>query len=174
MCLLLFSIGMKAQEGIDSDSHIISISIPEVAILDIESESSKDIALEFVAPTEAGMGVTGSSNNSLWLNYSSIKSKENTSRTVSVRLDETIPGADIWLDVQPHAGNGGGSIGEPSGKIVLTTSDQFIINNIGSCYTGNGMNNGHNLVYELQVSGSYEDLEAVSQTPLTVTYTISN
>lgn len=170
----MISMGLKAQDK-DSDSHVVSITIPEVAILDIESADSKDIALAFTAPTEAGMGVTGSRNNSLWLNYSSIKSPENTTRTVSARLNKTIAGADIYLFALPSSGNGMGMIGSTVGDdVVLSTADQVIIDNIGSCYTGNGVNNGHNLLFTLEVAGNYEDLQAAAETPLIVTYTISN
>jgi hypothetical protein len=173
VCISLISARVDAQDK-SGDSHTVSITIPEVAILDIESAGSKDIALSFAAPEEAGLGITGSSNSSLWLNYSSIKSVSNTTRTVSASVNNTIAGADIVISAASSSGSGAGTIGEPSGDVTLTTSDQVIVNNIGSCYTGSGINNGHNLTYTLKVNGSYEELEAASQTPLTVTYTISN
>ncbi|MFA9372319.1 MAG: hypothetical protein ACERIH_11475 [Labilibaculum antarcticum] len=173
VCIFLICTGANAQDK-SGDSHTVSITIPEVAILDIESAGSKDIALSFTAPKEAGLGVTGSSNSSLWLNYSSIKSASNTTRTVSASVNNTIAGADIIISAASSSGGGAGTIGEPSGDVTLTTSEQVIVNNIGSCYTGSGVNNGHNLTYTLKVNGSYEELEASSQTPLTVTYTFSN
>jgi hypothetical protein len=62
----------------------------------------------------------------------------------------------------------------------LSAADQTIISGIGSAYTGNGTNNGHNLTYAL-VAGSgpggvanYADLLATATTSATVTYTISD
>lgn len=165
----------------NTDGHTITISIPEVALVDIEPAATKNITLGFTAPTEAGNPIIPSAaNNTLWLNYSSIKSDTDPSRNVSVKLNAVIPGVDVHVTAAAATGSGGGTLGTSAGLLTLSAADQTIISGIGSAYTGNGTNNGHNLTYAL-VAGSgpggvanYADLLATATTVATVTYTISD
>ncbi|UCA58058.1 MULTISPECIES: hypothetical protein [Chryseobacterium] len=165
----------------NTDGHTITISIPEVALVDIEPAATKNITLGFTAPTEAGSPIIPSAaNNTLWLNYSSIKSDADPSRNVSVKLNAVIPGVDVHVTAAAATGSGGGTLGTSAGLLTLSAADQTIISGIGSAYTGNGTNNGHNLTYAL-VAGSgpggvanYADLLATATTSATVTYTISD
>lgn len=175
-----FSGGLKAQDT-NTDNHTITISIPEVALVDIEPAATKNITLGFTAPTEAGNPVTAStSNNTLWLNYSSIKSVADPTRNVSVKVNALIPGIDIHVTAAAATGSGAGTLGTPAAQITLSAADQTIISGIGSAYTGNGANNGHNLTYALAAGSGpggvavYADLQATATTVATVTYTISD
>jgi len=171
------SFGVSAQNDLATDNHTITISIPEVAIVDIEPAATKNITLGYTAPTEAGNPVLPpTANTSLWLNYSSIKSVADPTRTVSVKLTALIPGVDIKVTAANATGSGGGTTGTGSTK-TLTAVDQILISGIGSAYTGNGASNGHNLTYELVSVGgvaSYADLQASAGTAATVNYTISD
>lgn len=178
--ILFASIEVKAQDS-NTDSHTISITVPEVALADIEPAANKNITLGFTAPTEAGLPIVADgTDNTLWLNYSSIKSASDTTRNVSVKLDALIPGIDINLTAAAASGSGEGDLGTPSAQLTLSAADQTLISGIGSAYTGDGANNGHNLTYALAPgSGSgtiatYADLEATSTAVATVTYTISD
>ncbi|MFL9834830.1 hypothetical protein [Chryseobacterium terrae] len=175
-----FSSNLKAQDT-NTDNHTITISVPEVALVDIEPAATKNITLGFTAPTEAGNPVTpNTANSTLWLNYSSIKSVADPTRNVSVSLNAIIPGIDIQVTAAAATGSGGGTLGTPSAQLTLSATDQTIISGIGSAYTGNGANNGHNLTYALAAGSgpggvaAYADLEASATTVATVTYTISD
>ncbi|UOU99651.1 hypothetical protein MUU74_06775 [Chryseobacterium daecheongense] len=177
---LAFATQLNAQDS-NTDNHTIGITIPEVALVDIEPAASKNITMGFTAPTEAGLPITlTGTNNTLWMNYSSIKSVTDATRTVSVKLDAVIPGVDIKVTAAAATGSGAGTLGTPSAQLILSAADQTIISGIGSAYTGDGANNGHNLTYALSPgsgSGSvaaYEDLEATTTAVATVTYTISD
>ncbi|WP_435523978.1 hypothetical protein [Chryseobacterium indoltheticum] len=71
-------------------------------------------------------------------------------------------------------------MGTPAAQPTLSATDQTIISGIGSAYTGNGANNGHNLTYALAAGSgpgavaAYADLQATASTVATVTYTISD
>lgn len=176
-----FSANLKAQSDDTNDDHTITITVPEVALVDIEPSASKNISLGFTAPTEAGLPITPSgTNNTLWLNYSSIKSAADATRNVSVKVNSIIAGIDIRVTAAAAAGAGDGTLGTPSAQLTLTAADQTIISGIGSAYTGNGANNGHNLTYALAPGSSsgtiavYADLEAVASALATVVYTISD
>ncbi|WP_313260794.1 hypothetical protein [Sphingobacterium sp.] len=175
--LLMASLNAHSQDT-NTDFHTITIGVPEVAIVDIEPMASKNIVLGFTAPLEAGLPIIAdAANNSLWLNYSSIKSETDATRTVSVRLSAVVPGIDIQLTAAGATGSGGGSLGTPSAQLTLTAADQTVISGIGSAYTGDGVSNGHNLSYVIAPSaseGGYADLEAAAATVATVTYTISD
>ena len=174
------SANLKAQDT-NADNHTITISVPEVALVDIEPAATKNITLGFTAPTEAGNPVIpNTSNTTLWLNYSSIKSVADPTRNVSVSVNAIIPGIDIQVTAAAATGSGGGTLGTPAAQLTLSATDQTIISGIGSAYTGNGANNGHNLTYALAAGSGpggvavYADLQAAATTVATVTYTISD
>lgn len=181
LAAVALAVNANAQDN-NTDNHTITISVPEVAIVDIEPAAAKNITMGFTAPTEAGLPLLGpADNNTLWLNYSSIQSAADDTRTVSVRLDAEIPGIDINVTAAAAAGAGEGTFGTPAAQqLTLTAADQIIISGIGSAYTGDGVNNGHNLTYALALGSStgatsnYEDLVAAATVEATVTYTISD
>jgi len=173
----LFMLGTaQAQVDTSTDSHTIGINIPAVALVDIEPEASKNITMNFTAPTEAGLPIgTPSSNNNLWLNYSFIPSGSGITADVTVKLDDAIPGVDINLVAATDVGNGDGAMGTPVATLTLTGTDQNIIQNVGASYTGDGASNGHELTYSLDVTGGtsdYANLFSATNT-VTITYTIS-
>lgn len=181
MTFAVFALSANLKAQITSDNHTVTISVPEVALVDIEPKATKNITLGFTVPTEAGNAVTPTAANStLWLNYSSIKSVADPTRTVSVSLNPIIDGIDIHVTAAVATGSGGGLVGNPAAELTLSTTDQTIISGIGSAYTGNGANNGHNLTYALAAGGGvggvaiYKDLQATAAKVTTVTYTISD
>lgn len=182
MSLATFALSsnLRAQDT-NKDNHTVTISVPEVALVDIEPAATKNITLGFTAPTEAGNPVIpNTANSTLWLNYSSIKSVADPTRNVSVSVNAIIPGIDIHVTAAAATGSGGGLLGTPAAQLTLSATDQIIISEIGSAYTGNGANNGHNLTYALAAGSGpggvavYADLQATATTVATVTYTISD
>ncbi len=174
-----FSYTIHAQDT-TNDSHSVNISIPEVAILDLEASAGTAITLGGTAPTEAGEAVVfGGTDDSIWLNYSSIIGSTETTRDISVAITAgTLPGGmALKVVASDDAGNGDGSMGNPTSEVSLTNSAQQIITGIGSAYTADGVSNGHQLTYTLDVdtaSGSYADLNFDESTALTITYTLSD
>ncbi|MGE8556830.1 MAG: hypothetical protein ACN6OB_23145 [Chryseobacterium jejuense] len=169
---------LSAQDN-NTDSHTITISVPEVAIVDIEPSATKNITLGFTAPTEAGNPILPSAaNNTLWLNYSTIKSETKPSRRVTVKLNAIIPGIDVHVTAAGPTGAGAGALGASAGLLTLSAADQTIISDIGSAYTGNGANNGHNLTYALAAGSepggvaNYSGLTAQPSALATVVYTL--
>ncbi|MFM9945398.1 MAG: hypothetical protein ACKVQB_09230 [Bacteroidia bacterium] len=169
--LLFGSKASNAQDGV-SASHSILLTIPHVAMVDVEGGGSVSLGLS--APNEAGLGMsTSATNSSLWLNYSST-TNPSSSNSVMVKIDAALPGLDLKITASSDASAGDGATGTPASTLTLTTSEQSLINNIGSCYTGDGTNKGHNITYNL-VANSYNLIEH-SSTPgvTTITFTITN
>lgn len=177
--IIAASFSVQAQDDAD-DTHDIIIGVPAVALVDIEAASGTTINLGADAPTEAGDAVdfsTGASNNDLWLNYSSIKDSANATRKITASITSgTLPaGVVLTVTAGADAGNGAGTKGTSAGAVNLTTTDQDIITAIGSAWTDDGVNNGHNLTYDLTLSsGNYSSLDAADNTTVTITYTISD
>lgn len=172
--------GNLSAQDLATDNHTVTVSIPEVALVDIEPAATKNITLGFTAPTEAGNPIIpAAANTTLWLNYSSIKSVADPTRNISVSMNPTISGVDLHVTAAAPTG-GAGLLGGSTGLITLSAAGQTIVSGIGSAYTGNGANSGHNLTYALAAGSglggvaAYADLQATASVLTTVTYTISD
>lgn len=169
--------GAFAQDS-NNDNHTVTITIPEVALLDIEPAGSKNFSMLFIAPTEAGLGITApAANATLWLNYSSIvtAAAPDNIRTVSVKSSTPIPGVGIAVTAgTPVMATGAGTGGTAGPAVTLTTTDQGIISGIGSCYTGDGAGAGSNVSYGITAAPAAYALLVAGATPVTVTYTLSD
>ena len=171
-----FSLNAQADNNdTDSDDHDVSIVIPNFAILDVEPEATTSITLTAAEPDEAGtaLNFNNATNDVLWLNYSSIIAT-GTTRKVTVQLDQAVPnGLVLEVTAAAHAGTGGGTIGAPAATVTLGTAVADIVTGIGSCYTGDGDTNGHQLTYGLSAdAATYGSIVSTLGTSLTVTYTI--
>ncbi len=120
------------------------------------------------------MGITFDEVNgySLWLNYSSIVEQGKT-RKISAKLDGELPDG---LDFTASATNDIADLGkgkwlecQKQRQQVLSSGETEIVKEIGSCYTGNGLNNGHKLEYTLRL----EDADDVNYTILKRNYNIT-
>ena len=180
---LLTTVAATTSFGQDTKKadHTIAITIPEVAILDLESSgSSNAITLAATAPTEAGNALDFSTakNTDLWINYSSIiGSTSEATRVVTAAVTSgTIPsGVDVKVTAAADAAGGAGTVGTTAGEITLSATPTNVITGVGSCYTGNGPSKGHNLTYVMSLkSGSYGSLDFDKSGTVTVTYTLSD
>lgn len=172
----LFFVSQANAQDSNTDNHQITVVVPTVALLDLETAANKNFTASFVQPTplEAGQKIDAPANNTdLWINYSSIISSTVTSRKVEVKASALVPGVTITV-VAGASSTGEGTLGTPTSAVTLTTADQSLITGIGSAYTGTGASNGHNLTYTFTApDGTYADLRADS-TPITITYTLSD
>jgi hypothetical protein len=171
--LLILGFNASAQDT-QSDNHTITVVVPNVALLDLETAATRNFTSTFTqpSPNEAGEKLTAPANNTgLWLNYSSIISTTVTSRKVGVKLSALVPGVDVAV-VAGAASTGAGTRGTPTSAVTLTTADQDLITGIGSAYTATGSSNGHNLTYSFTaLDANYANLRAASPV-VTVTYTL--
>jgi hypothetical protein len=189
--LLLFLIGSFASysqsipppTGADTNfgEHNAVLTIPEVALLDLEATNGTTVALNPSVPTEAGLALSFPvTDTSIWLNYSSIMgSNTESSRNVTAQITSGIvpAGTLLKITVATDSGNGDGLMGTPSVPIVLTSVAQNVITGIGSAYTGNGVNKGHNLLYTLDLlpsAGAYGLLDFDFNETLVITYTLTD
>ncbi len=175
---LMMSFGMvyAVSGDTETDNHVVKLSIPEVALLDLEGNTS--VTLTPTAPTEAGEAFDFSSatSSAVWVNYSSVVAAAKA-RSVSVQItDGVVPnGLTLTVVAGTDAGQGKGNVGSSAGTITLSSDAQTLISNVRSCWTGTGASKGHNLTYALDLTSedNYGDL-ANADTDIEITYTISD
>lgn len=171
---LVLAANISFAQDTHTDNHTIGLTIPAVALLDIEPAASKNISMSFSATgLEAGEPITSSvANSSLWLNVTSIVPASIT-RKVTASVSDNVPtGTTLKVTAASYAGSGEGTFGTPGSQISLATTAASLITGIGSCYTGNGASNGYNLTYVWERnSGSFASLLNAT-TSVTVTYTL--
>lgn len=164
--------GVMAQTNANLVFHV---SVPVVALIDIEPQGNSDILLSVPPPLEAGEGMDHSDvrDDRLWLNYSCSRAVNGPLRKVQVQVSGLIPsGLLIKLSASPATSvSGRGMFGTSGTQITLSNSAQTIINGIGGAFTGNGAGNGHQLRYSLEI-GDYGLVEQVQNASLQVTYTL--
>ncbi|NBA87317.1 hypothetical protein GVN16_16200 [Emticicia sp. CRIBPO] len=174
MRFLLFILlypAMSLTYGQMSSSVSAGVTLPSVALLDIEPSGS--VSLNFTSPSEAG-NILGSSstNNSKWINITSAVASGVT-RKITARISGTAPaGVRLRVSAASVAGSGAGTRGTPGSALFLTTSDQILINGIGGGYTGTGNTNGFNLTYSLDIQ-TYNLLKSGAYT-FSVVYTLAD
>lgn len=160
-------------------THKINVRIPEVALLGLVSETQTEINLNTTTPAEAGNAVNFSNvtNNQIWINYSSIISEATPKRKVIAMVQGEMPdGITLKVEASRVTGSGKGRLGKPAGEVTLTNQPTDVIVDIGSCYTGKGVNNGHYLTYRLdkdKADRNYAQL-ARQQSSVNVVYTLTD
>ncbi len=170
--------GLYAQD-VNTQSHNVAISIPDIAILDIESTAGENVSFALNADgLEAGAEfIIDEENSDLWINYTSIVPAVASERTITIHSDDapSIEGLTLKVVASEHTGSGGGNVGTPTAIVTPSTIATDIITGIGSAFTGNGNSNGHNLTYYLGFNGDFADLNVVNAAmTITMTYTITD
>lgn len=165
---LLISCSLFSQT---TGNRTVTLTLPIVTLMDVEPAGT--ISLNYTAPTEAGNPIiVPVANTTKWINYTSAIATSSVTRRITAAVSQVIPGTDIRIQAATASGSGGGTLGTPSAQITLTTAAQTIISGIGGAFTGNGTNNGHQLTITL-TTNSYANVIARSNTPVVITYTIT-
>jgi len=163
----------------NTGSHNLNITFPEIALLDIEIEGGNDLNIildgSVLEPgEEVGFHEEG---GKIWINYTSLVGDKSSNRKISVRANNIpeIYGLTIGVVSGKYKGNGKGKYGIPTSMVIPCDVEMDILTGIGSAYTSNGVNNGHQLSYYVDYIGKYEDLKAQNGAKtVTFTYTISD
>lgn len=164
----------------NQSSHKVNIEIPEVALLSLISEDAGHVNLNVSAPAEAGNTIdfsTAHPDNRFWINYSSIIRSQHHRRKVIAVLQGDIPaGVRLFVEASQATGQGNGKLGQPVGRVALSGQPADVISDIGSCYTGVGISNGHVLTYRLEADETGVNLESLTQqqASLQVVYTLTD
>lgn len=168
--------GMAQQHN--SAEVSISMVIPPVALINFVSNERQLITYSYsnMQFQEVEQVITPTTGDKTWVNYSSIVGP-GLSNYITVHISSGSLPADVVLTVyvSDDIGAGEGSTGTSVGNITLSSYPQNIITNIGSCYTGEGVNKGHQLIYMWENPDSYSyNLNYENGKAIAVTYTITS
>lgn len=170
MCITVSLLTSLTLSGQSTGSKRVSVNLPEVALLDVEPAGT--ITLVFTKPSEAGDALTPPAiNTTKWLNYSSAISFGGSHRQITAAVNATIEGVNLRLKTLSASGVGGGVLGTSVGVITLGTSPKIIISGIGGAYTGDGVQNGHQLEISATID-DYKQLHTQTNTLISIRYTI--
>ena len=151
--VLLLLIPMVTMGQANSADHKVNVEIPEIALLGLIADGSPEVNFMATSPEQAGNAVTFAdkqNRKNIWVNYSSIVSREMPTRKIVAVVQGDIPaGVQLMVKASEATGNGNGKLGHPVGTVKLSNEPTDVIVDIGSCYTGKGVNNGHFLTYQL-------------------------
>lgn len=141
--------------------------------LEVSSQSS--INLRLSSMHNAGLVGEVMSDNSQWLNYTVLIGASEPTASISVNIASgSIPeGIELYVEAGKYKGfsRGKGKVGHSVSKVRLSHQPMALINNIGTCYTGSGRNEGHQLTFDFKVV-DYSKLEPGIST-IYVQYTIT-
>jgi len=178
LALSVLTANTFAAVGGKEAKHDVKVSINAHSLVGISS--SKPLELKPEAPVVAGDGLNfnteSATNNTIWLNYSSIVEKSANSISVSMDGDELPEGVTIEVVAGSDAGKGMGTVGQSSKEaVVLNLKAQTLISEIKNCYTGKGDGAGHQLTYSLKMKPSTENYKALTSGSFntTILYTIT-
>ena len=178
LCYLVILMGISFLDinaQIDTDEADTNFILSSFAIIDIEPIDNH-ITLELNTPSEAGMPLTTSFDNSLWLNYTSCIEASGTARNISAEISNGFMPLGVNLTLEASNilnGNAAGVLGNSNGIVILDGTSKQIIGGIGGAYTGTGVGNGHQLTYSLSIA-DYNQLDFDATTTIEVTYTITD
>lgn len=137
-----------------------------------------DLKFSFVKGQGAEQIITPSTLGKMWINYSSVV-EWNSTNSICISISSGNLPVEIFLKLKvgPEAGFGVGKTGKSVGEITLNNYPQAIITEIGTCYTGQGLNRGHPLTFSWEFHPD-QDSEIISiddmKIEIGVTYTIIN
>jgi hypothetical protein len=176
-CRLLFILipfGVFAQW--ESGHSTVVLSIPEVALIDIEFATGSQVQFTLLPSAEAGNAseIKETSQANLWINYSSALRAGQDSRSITAEVSQgQIPaGIKLYLEALKISG-GNGQRGAPTGKVELSNQPRPIISGIGNCFTGDGINNGHQLSFSIEIA-NYPEFKSSGETNFLVLYTLTD
>ena len=165
MVLMVGSVGVFALS--DTASHTVTMQVNEIALIDLNDITA--ITLTTNAPTNGGEAVTGDTDGSKLLQYTSLVAAGLT-RNITVQADLATP-APAGTSLKLAAVVPGGC-GTAAPQVTITNAAQSLITAIGSCATGTGAS-GAALTYTFSVD-TVALLVVGATTSPTITFTLAD
>ncbi len=152
---------------------LLTISCLSNAQNSISLSRRSPINLELSPSFNPGSGKHIITDNSQWLNYTTLVHPADPTFSITVEISSgSIPeGLELQLEASSYVGISKGKPGNPSRKIILSHIPRVLIANIGTCYTGSNRNEGHQLNFSFIVK-DYGKLKSGLST-IYIQYTIT-
>jgi len=153
---------------------LITLQVQDFSLIDT---NHAPVSLTLSASV-AGNPVQSVSNSNMYVKISSVV-PGGTHRSITARIASgTVPaGTNLSLVAAPSTtANSGGSLGTViSTPMILSATDQILVNSIASCYTGTGYNDGYRLTYTWYpyLPATNYNLIKATTTPTTLTIVLT-
>ncbi|MEQ9440303.1 MAG: hypothetical protein RIG62_14715 [Cyclobacteriaceae bacterium] len=140
--------------GGDQKSNTLSVEILPLAIVDVEPDPSGSLSFGASADDmEAGLPPMGGSgtnvNEELWLNFTH-RSFNNQPARIYVSTNQVVPvGMTLKIEIIGAGTDGNYPQNPRVGEIILSESEQVIVYDFASGYTGDGQYKGYQLRYTI-------------------------
>lgn len=161
-----------------NESHKLGIDIPEVALLALQSENGSGLNFNSALPNAASQNInmSGEEQSGIWINYSSIVRAGQKRKVTATVVGDIPPGVVLKVKASEGRGEGNGKLGEPLSWVIIKNVPVDVISNIGSCYTGRGVENGHMLSYKIEMDDQTDRYTSLvqSETSLQILYTLTD
>lgn len=174
-CVMVSSAGWSQQipDQITA-GDAIELKMPQVSLIDTDHAQ---IVMELTTTTAGASISTSATNSDMWIKVTSVV-PGGTHREIKARIAGTLPsGTSLRLQSAPAAtGNSAGNLGTPvASPILLSNVDQYLVHDIGSCYTGTGATDGYNLTFTWSINNpaNFGQIEAQPSTMITVYFTLT-
>jgi len=120
----------------------------------ITLSKGEPIYMNFTSSFDAGLPKKIITDNSQWLNYTTLVHPSDPTISISIELvSGSIPeGMELQVEASPYIGMSRGKPGRASKKITVSHMPRILIDNIGTCYTGSGRNEGHRLTFSFVIT----------------------
>jgi len=131
------------------------------------------IYMDLTPSYNAGLPKKVITDESQWLNYTTLvhPSEPNISITVEVASGSIPDGMELQIEAKPYVGMSKSRQGMPTGKIRVSNRPRVLIDNISTCYTGSGRNEGHQLIFSFIITDYSKVRSGIST--IYVQYTIT-
>jgi hypothetical protein len=149
----------------------VTVNLQEVVAVGVTGTVS---ALTLSAPSAAGGQPSVTDSNS-YLRYTSTVISGRV-RSVTAALVATLPPTGTQLRLQaavPTGAGASGAVGVSAGTVILSTTDQAVLTQIGGCKTGTAAGEGARLTYTFSV-GDWAALRAATTRTVTVRLTLTD
>lgn len=168
--ILLFVISEKSHAQSYATS-VFTVNINEISLIRINPLSNINM---YLLASIAGESPGPKINNSSYLQLTSISALNQTRRITASYTGTMPPGTYMTLSASTCT-TGAGNRGTPSSTLTLSNTNQTLINNIGSGYTGTSTGYGYRLTYTWQIDpNNYNLLNAIQNVPIVINYTVIN
>ena len=174
--LVLTTIALMSISGFvfaaDNGSHNVVLQVLDVCKINLNDASS--ITLTTIAPVNGGDPVTGQTDSTKLLQYTSlVPSGQHRKITANWGAADAAPaGTALLLQVDSVPANCGNNVAPAGTPITLSNVAQDLIDTIGSCATGVGAN-GAGLTYTFSITDVNNLVVGDNQT-VTVTFTLTD
>jgi hypothetical protein len=173
--LLILSLLIIQHNQVRSQSYTagdpVTLQIPSFSMI---ATNNAPVSLSLTTNT-AGSMLNSSSNSNVYVRITSIVPGA-THREITARIASGVvpTGTQLKLISAPSTTtNSGGNLGIPaSTPVILDSTDKLLIDNIGTCYTGTGMNDGYRLTYTWEPNTQAGQYGLINSTTSDITITV--